>query len=148
MEYNYDFINKLDIENIFSKDQFEKFLNSLRAFINENQIFVSTTKSIDDTLWMFTDYFNGNYEGMDNKVIPIGCFYLLYFISPSSVMKKYIGEKTFFRSALVFSFAFFTLNSELKKYREFLDENKVVIATEYGDITYYRHRLKEELWKK
>ncbi|WP_296254823.1 hypothetical protein [uncultured Ezakiella sp.] len=145
MEYNYDFINKLDIENIFSKDQFEKFLNSLRAFINENQIFVSTTKSIDDTLWMFTDYFNGNYEGMDNKVIPIGCFSLLYFILPSSVMKKYIGEKTFFRSALVFSFAFFTLNSELKKYREFLDENKVVIATEYGDITYYRHRLKEEL---
>lgn len=148
MEYNYDFIKKLDIENIFSKDQFEKFLNSLRAFINENQIFVSTTKSIDDTLWMFTDYFNGNYEGMDNKVIPIGCFSLLYFILPSSVMKKYIGEKTFFRSALVFSFAFFTLNSELKKYREFLDENKVVIATEYGDITYYRHRLKEELWKK
>ena len=143
MEYNYDFINKLDIENIFSKDQFEKFLNSLRAFINENQIFVSTTKSIDDTLWMFTDYFNGNYEGMDNKVIPIGCFSLLYFILPSSVMKKYIGEKTFFRSALVFSFAFFTLNSELKKYREFLDENKVVIATEYGDITYYRHILKE-----
>ena len=148
MEYNYDFINKLDFENILSKDQFENFLNSLKAFIKDNQIIINTTKSLDDLLWMFTDYFDGSYEEMDKKVIPIGCFSLLYFILPSSVLKKYIGEKTFFRSAIVFSFAFFTLNSELKKYREFLDENKVVITTEYGDISYYRHRIKEELWRK
>lgn len=134
----------LSFENKLSVEQFEDLKSSLKKFIDEKNIVLNICNTTDDIINMTIDYLNGDYDDINKNAVPFLAFSLLYFIIPSSMLKDIIGEKTILRSILVFSVSYYFINQELKKYRQFLENNKVTIKTEYGDIVYYRHRIREE----
>ncbi len=137
----------LSFENKLSVEQFEDLKSSLKKFIDEKNIVLNICNTTDDIINMTIDYLNGDYDDINKNAVPFLAFSLLYFIIPSSMLKDIIGEKTILRSILVFSVSYYFINQELKKYRQFLENNKVTIKTEYGDIVYYRHRIREEQWE-
>lgn len=137
----------LSFENKLSVEQFEDLKSSLKKFIDEKNIVLNICNTTDDIINMTIDYLNGDYDDINKNAVPFLAFSLLYFIIPSSMFKDIIGEKTILRSILVFSVSYYFINQELKKYRQFLENNKVTIKTEYGDIVYYRHRIREEQWE-
>ncbi len=134
----------LSFENKLSVEQFEDLKSSLKKFIDEKNIVLNICNTTDDIINMTIDYLNGDYDDINKNAVPFLAFSLIYFIIPSSMLKDIIGEKTILRSILVFSVSYYFINQELKKYRQFLENNKVTIKTEYGDIVYYRHRIREE----
>lgn len=137
----------LSFENKLSVEQFEDLKSSLKKFIDEKNIVLNICNTTDDIINMTIDYLNDDYDDINKNAVPFLAFSLLYFIIPSSMLKDIIGEKTILRSILVFSVSYYFINQELKKYRQFLENNKVTIKTEYGDIVYYRHRIREEQWE-
>lgn len=137
--------NLLDLENNLTIEKFEELKSSLKEYVDKNNIILNISSKADDLISMIIDYVNGDYKDINKTVVPFLAFSILYFILPSDFLKDVVGEKTLLRSVLIFSVSYYLLNTELKKYRQFLEDNKVVITTDYGDIVYYRHRIKEEL---
>lgn len=134
----------VNIENNFSKEKFEEIKNTIKDYVKKDNIALNISSTTDDLINMCIDYYNGDYTDVNKNIVAVLGFSILYFILPNSLIKEIIGEKTFVRSLLIFSVSFYLLNSEIKKYRKFLEDNKVIISTEYGDIVFYRHRIKEE----
>lgn len=138
---------QLNLNKDFNLEKFEELKKILSEYVEQNNIVLNIKNTADDLIDMIIDYVNGDYEDINKNIIPFLSFSLLYFILPSSVLKEIIGEKTIVRSILIFSVSYYLLNNELKKYKKFLEDNKCIIETEYGEIVYYRHRIKEEKWK-
>ncbi|MDO5717143.1 MAG: hypothetical protein Q4Q17_05025 [Tissierellia bacterium] len=92
-------------------------------------------------IMMTEDYLSGEYTEIRKGTLIALLYTLFYTFVPSRAMKHFLGEKTIGRSIFVYGISMAMVYGELQRYKAFLETQKVVEQTEFGTITYYRHRL-------